>query len=700
MKRILYLLLVCVAAISCQKETGMTSTDAISINTTLISRATELAFDKGDKIGIWFLNGGADFTTGEGNYKDNTVWENTEQGWKSSEEITYPSAKATLDYYAYYPYDAAATTLSDASNYSFTVKTDQTSHQNYSQSDFLYASDKSLTARSLDMRFNHKMSRITLDIKLGSEMMGQWPEITAVKIGNVATQTTINLATGAVSGSPALMGEVTAEMDKALDTDGVTIKSVKTQAVVVPQQVAAGSDFLIIETPEKTYKHKIKDPIELSSSSSTHFNVTLREGVIVINSVEITDWISGWEHNANMTRAVAYDFTTFTNDILDFSFTNLYRCFDEDMMVVGVLSKEYIQPLGGEYIVIYPITDIAMTTFPNDGYIVSTGQKVTFTKADNITTCKVGAVPEGFRGVYRTIEGSFIFTPDGFTLTDPATVPYIIEDTREATTLGHIDDERGKETYQYGVVKIGSQLWFKQNLKTSKLSGGYPLRIGKIGLTPTNVPQSATWAGWFGRSLPGCIIYGDEKEGAYLPSNSKRKDGKLPVLIQRREKYGMLYNYHAVNAQNETSVNLPEADKMLPTPTLTIPTNSDWYNLIKYLKPGIRTSQIEVQTPEVFSGLMELMQKSGFVTSYSGYMYYVSSNNPAQNYIDLDVGISFWSSDVAVVDDTKPENNTAWVWCSKGTPVPPATTNPDFSVEPRFIREAHSVRLMANLPMN
>lgn len=687
--------------ISCRKDNlDTTISGRISINTASITKATDTNFELGDQIGMWFLNNGTPFTNASGNYKDNVLWSNTAQGWIAQEIVTYPTKDSKLDYYAYYPYDQAVATISDITAYTFTAKTDQNIANNYTLSDFVYTSKKGTSDQMLNVQFAHKLARITLNVQLGSEFLGKWPEIQAIKIGSVATQTTIDLSSGTVASVPSgAPTTVAAQIKTEYETDGTTITKVLAQAVVAPQQVAAGVDFIIIETKERNYTYTPTAVIDLGSSQSHNYNMTIHSKTLNINNVEITDWTTNWDTEGTIDRSAAYDFSTYAREFLDCSFTNLHRCYDKDQVLIALLSKEYLpekNPGDTALVIVYPTNNPDITSLPQSGYIASTGQKVTWHTDESGTRVEVGEVPTDFQGVYLTADGELTLSPDKYTLTSPLVKGYTVTDQR-AKQVGNgfgYDEFKLDEEYEYGLVKIGMQIWQKQNLKTSKLRNGYGLRIGKIDSDWTLAPSTSAYNGWFTRALVGTVAYGDILEGAYMPDGQRKDPGENYRLLAVREKYGMLYNFHAVNAHNEITP-LPGSqadDYRLAIPNMDIPGNEDWRKLISFLKPS-NTIDTKATGSETFPQMMTLLEKSGLINVYSGNVKYVSSNNRTQNFVNQGQGVSFWSSDI----DQAGTQGTSWVWCSTGTITAPATTHPDFACESRFIREGHSVRLMTNL---
>lgn len=86
---------------------------SISISTSILSRATDLAFEAGDQIGLFVVNHQADGSAATlqttGNYIDNTkfIYDGT---WKAASPTYWKDNSTHADFYIYYPYSALSAT--------------------------------------------------------------------------------------------------------------------------------------------------------------------------------------------------------------------------------------------------------------------------------------------------------------------------------------------------------------------------------------------------------------------------------------------------------------------------------------------------------------------------------------------------------------------------------------------------------------
>ena len=111
----------------------------ISISTN-ITRATETAFESGDKVGLFVVNRNADgsqaalLTTG--NYVDNMLYTYTNT-WTPATEIYWKDDKTHADFYLYYPYRKQ---VENVTVMPFSTKANQSAEADYKAGDLLVGS--------------------------------------------------------------------------------------------------------------------------------------------------------------------------------------------------------------------------------------------------------------------------------------------------------------------------------------------------------------------------------------------------------------------------------------------------------------------------------------------------------------------------------------------------------------------------------
>lgn len=222
---------------SCSQEApehGQSDTEGkmkMAFNFSLPStRATETAFENGDKVGLFVHNVDAVLEIG-GNLVNNEMLTFNGNAWNSSRNLYWDNG--VYNAVGYYPYMDRIASITDLP---FSVDTDQSRPESqdvlsgYEASDFLYASAKGIEASGspVNMTFKHILSKLTIRLIRGEDFEGEMPENAEVFIHNTVTGATIDLNAGIAT--------------KALRGTSNTIKAGKTgataySAIIVPQRL-------------------------------------------------------------------------------------------------------------------------------------------------------------------------------------------------------------------------------------------------------------------------------------------------------------------------------------------------------------------------------------------------------------------------------------------------------------------------------
>lgn len=172
----------------------------INISAT-ITRATEEAFESGDRIGLFVVNRNADGSAATlkplGNHLDNMPYTYTTT-WNAEKTVYWKDAQTHADFYMYYPYTQ---TVASVSAMPFGVSADQSSLGAYKSSDLIVGStlDAAPSASPVNIAVRHLMSQVEIVLKAGagySESSLADADV-SVKMNNLATSATVNLATSA-----------------------------------------------------------------------------------------------------------------------------------------------------------------------------------------------------------------------------------------------------------------------------------------------------------------------------------------------------------------------------------------------------------------------------------------------------------------------------------------------------------------------
>ena len=200
--------------VSCQQEENAALTPANSRITIspVITRATEVNFETGDKIGVTIIQNG-DFV-----YAENKLM-TFNDGVFAGDLLWYPEGNDKSQIVAYYPYREGNTPTS------FSVEADQTT--GYGASDLMAASNKDVlpTVNTITMNFKHLLTKLVINVTKEVEA-----NITSIALKGSIPTATLDLAA------------LTVTADANVAATNITAQVVETnktyRALIVPQTVA------------------------------------------------------------------------------------------------------------------------------------------------------------------------------------------------------------------------------------------------------------------------------------------------------------------------------------------------------------------------------------------------------------------------------------------------------------------------------
>jgi len=278
MKKLFILMAAVAAMVSCSDNVENVpttpETDRLPINiSTTLTRATDSAFEAGDKVGIFVVNEPNALAT-SGNHVDNMGFTYTTT-WTPDTPIYWLDQTTKADFYCYYPYAEAANTAAHA----FATKADQSSLANYKASEFLWGKTTGVapTEEAVNITTNHTFSNALVILKPGDGFTEESlaAATKSVKICGVKTNATIDLATG-VATANGNATEVTPYLENG-----------QYRALIVPQTTAEGA--LIVVTVDGV-DYTLTRSMTFKANKQHKFTVTLNK---VSNGVNVG--IGGWE---------------------------------------------------------------------------------------------------------------------------------------------------------------------------------------------------------------------------------------------------------------------------------------------------------------------------------------------------------------------------------------------------------------------
>ena len=243
----------------------------INISTT-VTRATDSAFETGDKVGIFVVNEPNELAT-SGNHVDNMGFTYSIK-WTPDTEIYWLDKSTKADFYCYYPYAESVNTAA----HSFATKANQSSLDNYKASEFLWGKTTGVapTENAVDIVTNHTFSNMVVILKPGDGFTEESLDAAtkSVKICGVKTNATIDLATGIATAN----GNTT---DVIPYLDGTQYR-----ALIVPQTTTDGA--LVVVTVNGT-DYTLSRAMTFKANKQHKFTVTVNKAGNGIN-VGIGSW--------------------------------------------------------------------------------------------------------------------------------------------------------------------------------------------------------------------------------------------------------------------------------------------------------------------------------------------------------------------------------------------------------------------------
>lgn len=278
MKKLFILMAAVAAMVSCSDNVENVpttpETDKLPINiSTTLTRATDSAFEAGDKVGIFVVNEPNALAT-SGNHVDNMGFTYSTT-WTPDTPIYWLDQTTKADFYCYYPYAESANTAAHA----FATKANQSQLADYKASEFLWGKTTGVapTEEAVNITANHTFSNALVILKPGDGFTEESlaAATKSVKICGVKTNATIDLATG-VATATGNATEVTPYLDGA-----------QYRALIVPQTTAEGA--LIVVTVDGV-DYTLSRSMTFKANKQHKFTVTLNK---VSNGVNVG--IGGWE---------------------------------------------------------------------------------------------------------------------------------------------------------------------------------------------------------------------------------------------------------------------------------------------------------------------------------------------------------------------------------------------------------------------
>ncbi len=289
----------CFAGCSKDESAPAAGDKQVRIDPTIVSRATEVDFEAGDRIGLTITASEAELGS-----ENNCLTFDGASGVFASDLKWFTKEGVSADLAAYYPYEEAGVPTT------FAVKTDQTAAADYTASDFMTAFKTGVepTAAAVGMTFRHRMTKLLIKV---NNTTGT--KVAKVIVGNF-------YGTGAVD---VAAGTVTAASDAGkIDATANVVEADKTYRVLVVPQSAALT--VTVEMADGKSMTQNQTMTELKSGGQYSVEIEVADDSL---DVTISGDIENWTDEGTIEPEPVVEFeegeTSFTYDGETYGFKTL-----------------------------------------------------------------------------------------------------------------------------------------------------------------------------------------------------------------------------------------------------------------------------------------------------------------------------------------------------------------------------------------
>jgi len=239
------------------------------------SKIKETSFESGDVIGVFAV----DASTGSNelkssNYRDNVRYRFNGSSFTAVDDaITISDANTKgLAYYAVYPYisNAGPTTT-------FTLKSNQQSHSDYSLSDLCTAYVGPTTSQQVDLLFNHRLCNVIVELQ-GDNLASKSVSVKATNVQRTV-QMNLNANTFVAQGNK---GDI--QMNSAYTN--------AYQCIIAPQDIASGTQIFVAIIDGKEMPLTLSSNFTFKSGCQYLYKLKVEGDKLVVISGNINPWNS------------------------------------------------------------------------------------------------------------------------------------------------------------------------------------------------------------------------------------------------------------------------------------------------------------------------------------------------------------------------------------------------------------------------
>ena len=243
------------------------------------TRVTDTAFEPGDAVGLYVVNGSRPLT-GTGNHADNFAFTFDGSRWNGSSGLYWLDQDTPAGFYVYYP---RAASVADIHALPFSAQPDQSTLAAYKSSELLWGSRRDVkpTDRAVEITATHRMSNLLVYVVPGQGYTAgsMREEGLRVQVNNLKVNASLNVETGEVTA-------VGSAVDITPYAEGDHFR------VLVPPQSLQDQTLVTLWVGDASFS--LKETISLKSNTQHKVTVTVNkmgEGIDI--------GIGAWETDGN-----------------------------------------------------------------------------------------------------------------------------------------------------------------------------------------------------------------------------------------------------------------------------------------------------------------------------------------------------------------------------------------------------------------
>lgn len=238
-------------------------------------KATDVSFEDGDAIGVFALDP-FDRINVRGTVTGSSVNLATPFNWELVNRAVFLGC---------YPYDANLKSV----NWTFSVRTDQRSYEDYKSSDLRSAKTLTDHASTVKLLFQHRLSKLTVHAVCEDKS----DEVTAVTLGDLVIEAKVDLAAPSVEAGT---NRAAIKAGKATSGNGNT----GFVAILVPQELTS-LPLTVTTKSGQTLTFQPASPLSFEEGYAYKTEVTVPKGETPPEPLTFTYSVTEWEDGGGMT---------------------------------------------------------------------------------------------------------------------------------------------------------------------------------------------------------------------------------------------------------------------------------------------------------------------------------------------------------------------------------------------------------------